>query len=370
MFNLHVLQAHHGDCLIVEYGEADKPKYMLVDGGPKRTYEEHLRHELLKIRDSGGKIERLVVSHVCNDHINGLVELFLDLRDQHIKKVPRTIDIESIWFNQFSHTIGKGVNFARRLDGLLRRPLDSFSMNTVNAMNYSVSRADVLVNIFKPFKIPINPETGGDTISVENLPQAIVNDNLSVQIIGPDDETIKNLREEWLEWIKKKEKGKEYENVFFKAMSDGTYQNLSSVVLLLESRGKKILLTGDARGDNIEKSLEKKGLLKNNKPFFVDILKLPHHGSERNVSEEFFEKVVADIYVISACKHGKTDNPDFSTLEWIIKSAEQRGEKVEIFVTNKNDSTDKIIREHGESSNVFDLEILEKKKNSSVFTLV
>lgn len=370
MFNLHVFQAHHGDCLIVEYGEADKPKYMLVDGGPERTYRERLRHELLKIRDKGGKLERLVVSHVCNDHINGLVELFLDLRDQHIKKARKTIDIKSIWFNQFSHTVGKGENFAGRLNGLLKGPLDSFSRNTVNEMNYSVARADGLINIFKPFKIPINPETGSGIVSVENLPHAIGNDNLSIQVIGPDDYTIKKLRKEWLEWIEKKEKGEKYENAFFKAMSDGSYQNLSSIVLLLESSGKRILLTGDARGDFIEKGLKEKGFLDYGKPFFVDVLKLPHHGSERNVSKEFFEKVVADIYVISACKHGRTDNPDLSTLEWIIDSSEQRSEKVAIFVTNKNDSTQRVLREYGKGSKVFDLRILGKKKDSEMFSLI
>ena len=128
-------------------------------------------------------------------------------------------------------------------------------------------------------------------------------------------------------------------------------------------------MTGDARGDFILKSLEKKGLLANSKPFFVDILKLPHHGSERNVSQEFFEKVIADNYVISACEHGKTDNPDFSTLEWIINSAEQRGEKIEIFMTNKNDSTEEIFKKYGRGTEIFDFRILEKTKNSEIFSL-
>ena len=47
----------------------------------------------------------------------------------------------------------------------------------------------------------------------------------------------------------------------------------------------------------------------------VDILKLPHHGSERNVKPEFFEKVWADHYVISA--NGKHGNPDIGTLRML-----------------------------------------------------
>ena len=42
----------------------------------------------------------------------------------------------------------------------------------------------------------------------------------------------------------------------------------------------------------------------------VDILKVPHHGSERNISETFFDIVTADVYVISA--NGRDDNPSFN----------------------------------------------------------
>jgi beta-lactamase superfamily II metal-dependent hydrolase len=40
----------------------------------------------------------------------------------------------------------------------------------------------------------------------------------------------------------------------------------------------------------------------------VDLLKVPHHGSDRNVTEGFFRQVTADHYVISA--DGRHDNPD------------------------------------------------------------
>ena len=47
----------------------------------------------------------------------------------------------------------------------------------------------------------------------------------------------------------------------------------------------------------------------------VDVLKVPHHGSSRNVEEDFFRDVTADHYVISA--NGKYDNPDAETLKMI-----------------------------------------------------
>jgi hypothetical protein len=47
------------------------------------------------------------------------------------------------------------------------------------------------------------------------------------------------------------------------------------------------------------------------------VLKLPHHGSVRNVTEEFLTTVTADHYVMSA--NGKYDNPDLDTLKLLSK---------------------------------------------------
>jgi beta-lactamase superfamily II metal-dependent hydrolase len=54
----------------------------------------------------------------------------------------------------------------------------------------------------------------------------------------------------------------------------------------------------------------------NNGTTHVDILKLPHHGSIRNVGPSFFERIIADHYVISA--NGRFGNPESETLELIV----------------------------------------------------
>src|SRR6185436_15688532 len=48
-----------------------------------------------------------------------------------------------------------------------------------------------------------------------------------------------------------------------------------------------------------------------------DVLKMPHHGSIRNIDTSYFETIQADHYVMSA--DGKFDNPDLATLEMISK---------------------------------------------------
>ena len=83
------------------------------------------------------------------------------------------------------------------------------------------------------------------------------------------------------------------------AYLDSSVYNLSSIVVLARAKRKTMLLTGDARGDDVLAGLREAGLLRRS-PLHVDVLKLPHHGSDRNVETDFFRKIVADHYVVSA----------------------------------------------------------------------
>jgi hypothetical protein len=60
---------------------------------------------------------------------------------------------------------------------------------------------------------------------------------------------------------------------------------------------------GDALGDHILDGLEKGGHLVDGK-MHLDVLKLPHHGSERNITPTFFKNITADVYLASA--NGRT----------------------------------------------------------------
>ena len=76
-----------------------------------------------------------------------------------------------------------------------------------------------------------------------------------------------------------------------------------------------MLLCGDARGDHILEGLEASGRLQPGGTLALDVLKLPHHGSIRNVEADFFERLPARHYVISA--DGRDGNPETETLEMI-----------------------------------------------------
>lgn len=50
-----------------------------------------------------------------------------------------------------------------------------------------------------------------------------------------------------------------------------------------------------------------------------DVIKAPHHGSDRNIKKTFFRKVTADRHILSA--NGRDGNPDLATLIWLVEAA-------------------------------------------------
>jgi hypothetical protein len=143
---------------------------------------------------------------------------------------------------------------------------------------------------------------------------------LELLVLGPDDKNLAKLQEDWKKKVKALlEKPSKAAKAELAGYVDKSVYNLSSIVVLAKAEGKTMLLTGDARGDYTLTAMRNAGLLNDDgKPFEVDLLKLPHHGSDRNVDQDYFDSIRASHYVISA--DGRFTNPDVPTLEMISKS--------------------------------------------------
>jgi hypothetical protein len=158
----------------------------------------------------------------------------------------------------------------------------------------------------------------GDRIGVHGL---------DVRVVAPDADALDALLERW-----RAAESAGDARIVTAGYTDRSIPNLSSTVLLVEHRGRRALLTGDARGDRILAGLQACGLIGLGALMHVDLLKLPHHGSPNNVTPEFFERIHADHYVISAdgvAHH----HPDEQTLAWLVQSR-QPDEIFTIHLTN------------------------------------
>lgn len=329
-FTFEVRRARKGDCLILHYGSKKDPGLMLIDGGPSNVYKPHLKPRLAEIRKARGlaghaslPVDLLMVSHIDDDHIKGVLELTKELIEAKNARQPLPLKIKGVWHNTFDDIIG---NNPKELTAAVTAQFGAASLSgeVDEVEGLDPDAAKVLASVSQGFrlrddtralKLRINPEFSGKLVIAKGKGKKIdMGKSLKFTVIGPMKNEVLALQKEHDVFLKKKEK----EKGALAAFTDSSAANLSSVVVLAEAGKKRILLTGDARGDKVLEGLELVGLLKQDgkSRIHVDILKGPHHGSNRNVEKIFFERITADHYVFSG--NGEHGNPERETLEMLL----------------------------------------------------
>ena len=313
------------------------------------------------------KIDLVVLSHIDNDHILGLLDLFEDIKTNKESKKGQVIHVGSLWHNSFSDIMGENRN-----NSLLMRKLflsKQFSAVTLKSNKIHIPVIDALKGVgegrdlrklSQSLRIPINSQFGGDQIVVGDKDKTVKVGNMTFSVIGPTQKNLDKLRKIWNDWLRKHPKI----SVDFQVLQalDASIANLSSIMFIVEYHGKKILFTGDGLGDDAVDMMSERGLFNSEGEYHVDVMKVPHHGSERNASVEFFNTVTADTYVISA--NGRDDNPSLATLKWIIESKRKKNKIIKIFLTNRTDKTDKILQIYDQDKFNYQFHFLEKGSHS------
>lgn len=90
---------------------------------------------------------------------------------------------------------------------------------------------------------------------------------------------------------------------------DSSIANQASIVMVFEYEGMRILLCGDAPASCILQGLPGQT--------HFDIVKLPHHGSARSISDELLHRISADAFLI--CADG-TSHPTKLTIAKLLNS--------------------------------------------------
>jgi hypothetical protein len=337
IFSLDVRRARKGDCLLLHYGSKDDPGLVLIDGGPKQVYGPHLKPRLVEIRrkrklDIAQKplpIDLMMVSHVDDDHVQGLLELTSELRGAAGAPLVR---IKRLWHNSFDEVIG---NDPKELTGSIEAqfgaaalagnlPEDADVDSDAETPEVVQSTLKVLASIAQGHKlrrdaealnVRPNPEFGEKLILAAKEDVRLPNE-LAFTVAGPMEEELRALQKDHDAWLKKlKEEGLTPAEALAE-YADKSVANLSSLVAIAKAGGKTILLTGDARGDKILEGLERFGPLKKGKTLHVDVLKVPHHGSSNNLELGFFQRITADHYVFSG--NGEHGNPERESFEMLF----------------------------------------------------
>lgn len=325
LFTLEALEAKHGDALLLHFGTAKNPQLIVIDGGPAGVYNNTLKPRLEQLRqdrspDGPLRVRMVMISHIDDDHINGIQQM-LNKMDQEPDPDRRLCDITTLWHNSFDDLLG---NEADELAAALPAAVEAASTGDFSRdlpvrrdtalVLASVNQGRKVRSLAKKLGLNVNQGFGEGLVMVRDGGEAAsinLQSGLRFQVIGPRQREVEALQKKWDAQIKKAGAAEAAE------FADNAVFNLSSIVVLAEAGGKRMLLTGDARGDLVLDGLERAGLMEDG-VCKVDLLKVPHHGSNRNVAPEFFEQVVADHYVVSA--DGRDDNPDLETFEMLSEA--------------------------------------------------
>lgn len=305
-----VLEANHGDCILISHKGATCSFNILIDGGPSSTFKHGYRQRydgalckvLNELKEQGEYIDLAVLTHIDDDHISGLIKAF---------ETPSYLSIltKSIWFNS-SRLITQNFNSPDIPENNVRLT-DSSPQTSVRQGKelealldeIGCARAPLIkvgqVHNVGPFKLTI---LSPNQDQLQRLLHKWPFETESGLTTAHDNDYQLSLEEIW-------------EEDHFE--SDSSVYNGSSIAFLLEIENTKMLFLGDAHDDVVLDSLKRLGFSETNK-LHLDLVKLSHHGSQYNTSSEFLSLLESSRYIISTngSKHGL---PNKRTIARIIK---------------------------------------------------
>lgn len=280
------LAAEHGDCIVLSYGDSDIDYRLVVDVGVKST-----ANRLRKVLDSAPSavLELLVVSHIDDDHIGGVLSL---LEDQTLAG-----RFEDVWFNGRQHLDPPGTeSFGVRQGIALQEALADLGISWNKAFDGCAVRCDA--------DKPVRKTLASGAI---------------VTVLSPTTDDLAKLRVLWDRWVQNQAApvahtspgalptpqglesmgGKAFDipaMAVTRTKVDTSAKNGSSIAVLFEYGGRRILLCADAHSKVLVDSAAQ---LTEEERLGIDVLKLPHHGSEKNVTERLMKTFFAKRYVLS-----------------------------------------------------------------------
>jgi glyoxylase-like metal-dependent hydrolase (beta-lactamase superfamily II) len=365
MLKLRIVQARYGDSLILENGYGKRKKYILVDGGPSKVYGPYLRGELKRIAASGGRLELVVLSHVDNDHVVGLLELVADLKKARQDGQPPLVPVRGLWHNSFGAILPRGLRAqaeaVEQEEATTPLPDPEAPLGSADEV-FGIREGVSLLDAETALGITRNKGFPDRLVALENAGGPLRAGGMKLWLIGPPTRNLERLRALWIKWLTRE--SRDFAPGEAPVKPDDSTANLSSIMFLAEAGKRRILLTGDGLGEDILSGLEKTGLLPPDGTLHVDIFKLPHHGSARNALGQLFERVLADTYVL--CANGKYGNPDWQTLLWLVDAACRQGRDIHIFATSSTPSLERLVEERPPQDNHYRLTIMPKAASSAV----
>ena len=348
---IEMLPANEGDCILITIPQEDVR--VLIDGGTSDTYTSCLRERLLQIKEEGKSIDLLVVTHVDNDHIGGIIEL---LKENGSFAESKIIKIQNIWHNSYRHLqFHKGLATGEAEKQILQKIV----ARGVSQEMRQFAKGKKKISALQGTSLAALILQGGYKWNVQFCGKAVkkqqekirLGNACTIEVLLPGQKELEELAKRWKYELKRSRisfqfsedkifddayeyyyrffaqentgekkqvaaRTKEYEDIYEieklakrQGKPDYSETNASSISLLLDYKEKRILLLADNTAGKVMESGKISGMF--------DVIKLPHHGSVRNISDGFLANCVTEKYLISTSSE-KYGHPDIETLSKIM----------------------------------------------------
>lgn len=286
------LQAGNGDCILLQGGGRN----VLIDSGEDC---DELRSVIKDIRSAQEAIDLLVITHYDSDHIKTIVSILRKLSPNDRKEL-----VKEVWFNATK------VGFKGNEKGL--------SANDAVELGHLLLEADIpWVSELKRGTV----KTISDECSLEVI------DGGSIFEIDTRGGLLSNVKSDWNSTFK------ELEQYVDDDALDSSKTNAQSAVLVAHLNGKDVLLPGDAVPCKLSEALNfyrKGGIV------HFDLVKLPHHGSYKNITQDILCKIECSDYVVST-DGTKFRHPNKKMMMKVIKWGKKTGDSMLTFHLNYYD---------------------------------
>lgn len=308
----------------------------MIDGGPPGTPDRGMKEYMWELAappadaKASAHVDLLAVSHIDQDHIGGAIDLMSDTPAVSRNTVAG-FSFGTVWHNSFANltsdrSLVVSVDLRSRVAAHLAAPGYAASdREEALAIVASVTQGVRLSDLIAENDLSGNPPfdrliTQGDIAHWRSEPR--------ITVVGPRKGDIDSLRQYWMREVNSN-LSSNHKVMYAAAGLDRSVPNLSSLVFLLDHGGRRILFTGDARGDRIVEQLTELELVTDGK-VEVDMLKVPHHGSERSCPSDLFETVRADHYLVSG--DGTSGNPSLKMADRLCQA--RSGEAFAVWLTH------------------------------------
>ncbi len=281
--------------------------------------------------------------------------------------------VKAIWHNAFTDQVKKNAGEIETMLAASAAVLSGSDNELVRALAgeqgdlaTSVAEAIRLTRRVSPAQlgIKLNPPAKGKLMMVRAKgAKPFSLGGMKISIIGPFRQELIDLRDEWNAWLENKKtqmqlkelqrQGDEDDSMFStreigqiigpkvrqaEALSSSldlanankevelgdrnivTVPNLASLMLFVQEKTRTLLLTGDGHTDDVTLGLKHIKKLKEGGGLHVNVLKVPHHASEHNVTRAFCREVTADDYLFCGRKGGRDQNPDIRVIQAFAES--------------------------------------------------